>query len=458
MAIPREQAIKKLEVIPVFVITDEKGVPLPIPRAKNLVLPLYLEEERASKELAALLKSNPNLKANVVPVPLNVMNERVAALNKELNDPSKPLVAPVVLDEADKQEAIAILKTQGLTNEQIQDGLNVPLFFTSPFLTINTPQGAKGVFFLSYKDLQKALSGLPPEERSKLRLKVADISSVIEEITKTREDSFVIFPTREYFRLVKKDSANAQSDQASVPSPQTSTLSEPITKLPSISPGNKESGLAVNNADPYQSIQRATVQIRSAGPSGTGVLVKEEKGWFYVLTARHVVSSTGPDEEIYVVTQDNKLHRSEVLQSSIDASFDLTVLRFKSNEIYIPIQLARQIIARPGENIKIAGWSLPTLDQPLTYRLLEGKLTSVTNDLSRDGYGIGYQTGTPTLPGMSGGPVVDSKGRLVGIHGRAERSENIQIEGVKTISVGSSLGIYLYPLKSIQAGQVRLDF
>lgn len=39
LAIPEAEAIKKLQVIPVFVITDANGIPLPIPRDEALVLP-----------------------------------------------------------------------------------------------------------------------------------------------------------------------------------------------------------------------------------------------------------------------------------------------------------------------------------------------------------------------------------------------------------------------------------
>ena len=209
LAIPEADAIKKLQVIPVFVITDAKGVPLPIPRDKALVLPLYLESAKANQELAALVKSNPQLKASVVAVPLNVMNEKVAELNKQLKDKSKPLVAPVVGNARDRQQAATLLKAQGLTDQQIQDGLSVPVFFTKPFLTLNTPEGPRGVFFLSYEELQAALAKLPAAERDKLKPQVADLSAVLREIIKASSDTYVIYPTPEYFRLVQETKAKS---------------------------------------------------------------------------------------------------------------------------------------------------------------------------------------------------------------------------------------------------------
>jgi hypothetical protein len=209
-AIPEADAYKKLQVIPVFVITDPKGVPLPIPREKALVLPLYLDSSQANRELAALNKSNPTVKAIVTPVPLNVMNDKIVELNKQLKDKSKPLVAPVMVSDSDRQQAVTLLKGEGLTDKQIQEGLSVPVFFTRPFLTMNTPEGPRGVFFLGYGELQRALSQVPEAERPKLKPQVADLSVVLQEIIKTPKDNFVIFPTPEYFQLVKQSQAQAQ--------------------------------------------------------------------------------------------------------------------------------------------------------------------------------------------------------------------------------------------------------
>jgi len=218
-AIPEADAIKKLQVVPVFVLTDSNGVPLPIPRDKELVLiprdkelvlPLYLESAKANEQLAALNKSNPSLKAGVVALPLNVMNEKVTELNKQLKDKSKPLVAPIVGNDGDRTQAVKILKEQGLTEQQIREGLNVPVFFTKPFLTIKTPEGPRGVFFFSYENLENALSKLPPAERQKLKPQVADLTAVLREIINAPNDSFTIFPTPEYFRLVKENQAKGK--------------------------------------------------------------------------------------------------------------------------------------------------------------------------------------------------------------------------------------------------------
>lgn len=201
-AIPEAEANKKLAVIPVFLLTDEKGVPLPIARDKALILPLYLDRSKAEQELAGFSKANPKLKAQLLPMPLNVANEKIVALNKQLKDKTKTLSGVVVPVQKDRDQAAAILRQQGVKDQQIQQGLALPVFFTKPFLTVNTPNGPKGVFFLSYDDLQQAMAKVP--NKAQLKPQAADMTAVLREIIKAKDDSFVIFPTKEYFRLVQE--------------------------------------------------------------------------------------------------------------------------------------------------------------------------------------------------------------------------------------------------------------
>ena len=217
LAIPEADALKKLAVIPVFVLTNDQGVPLPIPKDKLLILPLYLDRSQADREVANFNKSNTQIKARVLPIPLNVANEKAEELNKQLKD-GRSLVAPVVGREQDRQQAIAILKKQGLSDKQIQEGLNTPVFFTKPFLTINTPQGPRGVFFFRFEDLQKALANVP--DAKKLEPQAADLTAVMREIIKAKDDVFVFFPTPEYFQLVQEqEKANPGSKPSAPPAP-----------------------------------------------------------------------------------------------------------------------------------------------------------------------------------------------------------------------------------------------
>ena len=217
LAIPEADALKKLAVIPVYVLTNNQGIPLPIPKDKLLILPLYLDRSQAERELANLNKSNPAIKAQLLPIPLNVANEKAEELNKQLKD-GRTLVAPVVGRDLDRQQAIAILKKQGLTEKQIQEGLNTPVFFTKPFLTINTPQGPKGVFFMRYEDLQKALSNVP--DSKKLEPQAADLTAAMREIIKAKDDMFVFFPTPDYFQLVQEqENAKGGGKPSAPPSP-----------------------------------------------------------------------------------------------------------------------------------------------------------------------------------------------------------------------------------------------
>jgi len=209
-AIPEAEAVKKLAVIPVFVLANDQGVPLPIPRDKTLILPLYLERSQANSELANFQKGNPQIKAQVLALPLNIATEKIEQLNKQLKD-GRTLVAPVVSRDQDRKQAIAILKKQGLSDKQVEEGLSTPVFFTKPLLTLNTPQGPRGVFFFRYDDMEKALGAL--QDSKKLEPQAADLTAALREIIKAKDDVFIFFPTPEYFALVKEQQQQQQKQQ-----------------------------------------------------------------------------------------------------------------------------------------------------------------------------------------------------------------------------------------------------
>lgn len=199
-AISEADALRKLQVVTVFLITDARLQPLPIPRARTLVLPLYLERARAEQELASLRAANPGLEARLVPLPMPVANERVIAMRGQLRE-GWTLVAPVVPRTDDLAQARAILRSQGVSEERLRGALTVPVFFTRPFLTVRSPQGERAVFFLSHDDLRDALARLPKGSGAAPQPQVADLTAVLREIVKAETDGFLFHPTRETLLL-----------------------------------------------------------------------------------------------------------------------------------------------------------------------------------------------------------------------------------------------------------------
>lgn len=187
-AIPEQQALEKLRVIPVHLLVDSQGVPLPIPNKTTLLLPLYLDRQRALGELQRLRTSNPAVKVQLATLPLSQANAIAADLKQDLK-PGYTLLAPVVPRPEDLQKAILLLQQKGLNESQIKKGLTVPIFFTRPFLTSQTPDGERGLLFLSYQDLQRALLSQPSTPPR--RIEVADITAVLHRLMQTPQDLFV---------------------------------------------------------------------------------------------------------------------------------------------------------------------------------------------------------------------------------------------------------------------------
>jgi S1-C subfamily serine protease len=440
VAIPESEALKKLQVVPVFVITDSNGVPLPIPRGKELVLPLYLESSKANEQLAALNRSNPSIKARVVALPLNVMNEKVEKLRGDLKDKRLRLVAPIVGSDRDRRQAEAILRDQGLSARQISEGLNTPVFFTKPFLTINTPSGPRGVFFFQYESLVDALAKLPTSQRQALKPQVADVSAVLREIIKEPRDNFTIFPTPDYFVLAKNNNLNptppAETLGTSVQQPLDSNPISSFERPPSAPDESQKR--PKNVAEIAQSI---TVRIDGPGPSGSGTMVKKIGKTLYIATAWHVLSNVAKGESVQILFSDGS--SINVPYSGFERVGDTDLAFMRVDLVSTKTSLVEPVLAEPsqGGQITVSGWSLATRDNPILYRHLPGTVVSVNPVPSIDGYSILYTTLSPTIPGMSGGPVLNDSGQLVGIHGRAERLPSSNVEGVKDIATTNGQAI-----------------
>ena len=182
-----------------------------------------------------------------------------------------------------------------------------------------------------------------------------------------------------------------------------------------------------------------TVRIEGA-IQGSGVLVKRDGNRYTVLTAWHVVSSQGPREELDVYTPDGKRHSVE--QGSIQrlGAVDMAVLSFTSSGSYELANVGDVKSVSSGSSIYVSGFPLPTSAVPSrVFRLKEGRLEANAQVFIPNGYQLLYSN--PTLPGMSGGAVLNAQGQLVGIHASAERADQISERSGKAVATGTNQAV-----------------
>jgi tetratricopeptide (TPR) repeat protein len=171
--------------------------------------------------------------------------------------------------------------------------------------------------------------------------------------------------------------------------------------------------------------QSVTVMIQNAQNSrdaGSGIIIKREGETYTVLTAHHVVENS---TNYKVMTPDKKM--SPIVQGSIQPlpGVDLALVQFKSAEAYDVAKMGDSTQSPSGSTSFVAGFpgTNEARNEP-EYYFTSGEIAANGSRPNKDGYALAYSN--PTLPGMSGGPVLNEQGELIGIHGRAEKAEKLQ--------------------------------
>ncbi|MDB9545935.1 tetratricopeptide repeat-containing serine protease family protein [Dolichospermum circinale] len=225
--------------------------------------------------------------------------------------------------------------------------------------------------------------------------------------------------------------------------------------------------------------KQITVRIdSSSGSNGSGVIIAKEGDIYTVLTAAHVVCKP-PDKvglcepnTYKILTVDGKQYPVEPSTIKLEEGVDLAVVKFTSRENYQVATLANYP-TKDFEYMFTAGY--PRLGEKSPWRFTLGQiyskerglLATTQSDFNTNSSGTaqsavsltgGYELvySSITFGGMSGGPVLDSQGRVIGIHGRTEGEAAIDnnSNSKETIQLGNSLGI---PISTFLALATRLN-
>ncbi len=152
--------------------------------------------------------------------------------------------------------------------------------------------------------------------------------------------------------------------------------------------------------------------------SGSGVLFEKQGNTYSVLTARHVVRE---DVDCLVITPDGQRHQAKANKFKRYEGLDLAVVQFESDKKYQLGELEKSENATIGQIVYVTGAPEPNETiQKRALRVSDGKIISTPPEGTL-GYTLVYNN--TTKRGMSGGPVLDEQGRVIGIHGRGDQAD-----------------------------------
>jgi tetratricopeptide (TPR) repeat protein/S1-C subfamily serine protease len=202
--------------------------------------------------------------------------------------------------------------------------------------------------------------------------------------------------------------------------------------------------------------RQMTVRIETSGGNGSGVIVAKEGSSYYALTTKHVVQDLDTKQkftDLQIVAYDQE--RYGATSTVVTEGADLAVVKFSSNANYPFAKLGRYNLndnafafvggfpGRSAINSPLWQWQL----NPGYIREKEHGKLSVQDDQSfSNGYDLIYSS--VSYGGMSGGPVFDRQGNMIGIHGRAESTDKVIL--------GQSLGISIQTFLEL-ASQLQIN-
>lgn len=159
--------------------------------------------------------------------------------------------------------------------------------------------------------------------------------------------------------------------------------------------------------------QSITVKIISGEKGGSGTLIQKKGHLYIVLTSKHVLEAGKPH---LIETADGKNYSAELVKQVNYDRKDLVLLQFRATDNYAVAYLGNSSTLKEGDEVITAGF--PFEDNSSKSRQFVTKPGRISLLLQRNlqgGYRIGYTN--EVEKGMSGGPLLNTQGKVVGING-----------------------------------------
>jgi len=160
--------------------------------------------------------------------------------------------------------------------------------------------------------------------------------------------------------------------------------------------------------------------VKNLDSWGSGVIIRRNMQAYTILTSRHVTETA---KEFRVVASDGKAY--PVQQESIRSlpGVDLALIQFSSAQSYSVAKIGNSDRSSAGTVSFVAGFAGTTSQSEPSFYFSSGKVVVNESRSLGDGYALGYNN--ISLSGMSGGPVLNEKGELIGINGLGNSAAKI---------------------------------
>ncbi|XWK87623.1 MAG: serine protease [Phormidium sp.] len=152
-----------------------------------------------------------------------------------------------------------------------------------------------------------------------------------------------------------------------------------------------------------------TVKVFSGDTWGSGILIRQQGQVYTVLTNDHVLTA-GYGKQFRIQTSDDRIYPATVTPASQFNGNDLALLQFRSSANYRIALLETSAKLAVGDEVFAAGFPIESNG----FVFNSGKISLILVQALQRGYQIGYTN--EIVKGMSGGPVLNNHGEVVGIN------------------------------------------
>lgn len=187
---------------------------------------------------------------------------------------------------------------------------------------------------------------------------------------------------------------------------------------------SEQSSVKLSEDQLYREAQAITVRVLSSlSLVGSGTMVHGRGDTYFVLTNAHVLRSAQSPYQIQ--TPDGAIYEAEIVTPAYLKKNDLEVLQFSTGgQPYAIAKFGASTTLAQGEEVFAAGFPFSLEKRPSnssrypidnSFAFKKGQIVLVLDRALEGGYQVGYTNEIER--GMSGGPLLNRAGELIGVNG-----------------------------------------